>query len=238
MSRVPRIAVTGMWSNRIHGMRFDGNAVAAAVLRSVIRAGGEPVTLFAESALTPRERLQGFDALLVPGGADINPDRYGQARHEKTVTADFVAQDQFESEMLAAAFALDLPVLAICRGFQLANVEHGGSLVQDLPEDSAHRNSVHGIEIEPGSRLAEITGATHIDVSSYHHQAVDRVGSDLRVVARSEDGIVEALEHLDPARRLVAIQWHPEDSAAEDPLQHALFQWLVDSATELQERRA
>ncbi len=239
MSRVPRIAVTGMWSNQIHGMRFDGSAVAAAVLRSVIRAGGEPVTLFAESALTPRERLQGVDALLIPGGADVDPARYEQARHEKTATADFAAQDQFESEMLEAAFELGLPVLAICRGFQLANVEHGGSLVQDLPEESMHRNSVHGIEIEPDSQLAQIVGGTHIDVSSYHHQGVERVGRDLRVVARAADGIVEALEHTDPSRRFVAIQWHPEDTAKDDPRQHALFQWLIDSAsaqTESEER--
>lgn len=228
---MPRIAVTGMWSNQIHGLRFDGSAVAAAVLRSVIRAGGEPVTLFAESAMSVRDRLAGFDALLVPGGADIDPARYGQPAHPKTATADFAAQDQFEAEMLAAAADLGLPVLAICRGFQLLNVEHGGTLVQDVAEDSPHRNSVHHVDVEPDSQLARVLATDFIDVSSYHHQTVDHVGQGLRVVARAADGVVEGLER-ESGSPLIAVQWHPEDTAADDARQHALFAWLVDRALE------
>lgn len=230
--RAPRVAVTGMWSNQIHGLRFDGNAVASAVLRSVIRAGGEPQTLFAESNESARDRLRDFDALLVPGGSDIDPARYGEARHEKTATADFAAQDQFEADMLAAATELGMPILAICRGFQLLNVEHGGSLVQDVPEDSVHRNSVHQVEVAADSSLAQALGMTSIRVSSYHHQAVDRLGEGLKVAAVAEDGVVEAIELADGEAPMLAIQWHPEDTAAEDPLQHSLFQWLVDHARE------
>lgn len=225
---VPRIGVTGMWSNQIHGLRFDGSAVAAAVLRSVVRAGGEPLTLFAESALSPEERLAGLDALLVPGGSDIDPRRYGQQPLPTTAPADFAVQDDFEAEMLAAAIRIGLPTLAICRGFQLLNVEHGGSLVQDVPADSPHRNSVHEVEVEPDSALAAAIGATRLPVSSYHHQAVDQVGEGLRVVGRASDGVVEALEH--ETAPLLAIQWHPEDNAGEDTQQHALFVWLVEQA--------
>lgn len=228
--RAPRIAVTGMWSNQIHGLRFDGNAVASAVLRSVIRAGGEPQILFAESNESATVRLAGFDALLVPGGSDIDPARYGETPHEKTSTADFAVQDQFEADMMKAAAALNLPVLAICRGFQLLNVEHGGSLVQDVPADSMHRNSVHEVRVEADSTLASAIGVTSLAVSSYHHQAVARVGEGLRPVAVAEDGVVEALERVEGAGPLIAIQWHPEDNAAEDAKQHALFQWLVDNA--------
>jgi putative glutamine amidotransferase len=228
--RTPRIAITGMWSNGIHGLRFDGSAVASAVLRSVIRAGGEPVTLFAESLLPARERLQGFDGLLVPGGADIDPARYGQLPNEHTSTADFAQQDQFEADMLMAAFELDLPVLAICRGFQLLNVEFGGSLVQDLPTESPHRNSVHAVSVEGESRLASVLGETSLTVSSYHHQSIDVIGAGVRAVGVAPDGVIEALEANDPAKRVIAVQWHPEDTASEDSLQHALFQWLIDEA--------
>lgn len=224
----PRIAVTGMWSNQIHGLRFDGSTVAAAVLRSVIRAGGEPLTFFAEGAEPAAQRLQGMDGLLVPGGADVAPSRYGEAALDTTAPADFAAQDQFEADMIAAALTLGLPVLAICRGFQLLNVEFGGTLIQDVDADSPHRNSVHGVNIDADSRLARVVGSTHIEVSSYHHQAVKRVGSGLRVAARATDGIVEALEH--PESDLIAVQWHPEDTAEHDAQQHALFEWLVHRA--------
>ena len=224
----PRIGVTGMWSNQIHGLRFDGSAVSAAVLRSVIRAGGEPLTLFAESSLPAAERLRGLDALLVPGGSDIDPRRYGQDPEPATSPADFAAQDQFEADLMAAAIEQGIPVLAICRGLQLVNVARGGSLVQDVAPDSLHRNSVHEVELAPDSALASAIGASTLSVSSYHHQAVDRVGDGLRVVGRAPDGVVEALEH--ETATLLAVQWHPEDTAAHNSEQHAMFQWLVSSA--------
>ena len=227
---VPRIAVTGMWSNQIHGLRFDGSAVSAAILRSVIRAGGEPLMLFAEGSATAAQRLRGFDGLLVPGGYDVAPQRYGEEPLESTVVADFAAQDQFEADMMTAALELGMPVLTICRGFQLLNVMRGGSLVQDVAPDSMHRNSVHEVALDPDSLISTVMGVTDLSVSSYHHQAVDRVGAGLRAVGTAPDGVVEALQLEDPGAELLAMQWHPEDTAAEDPKQHALFQWLVDRA--------
>lgn len=223
--RAPRIAVAGMWSRQIHGLRFDGTAVATAVLRAVVRAGGEPLTLCAEGPAAASERLDGFDGLLLPGGFDLDPARYGQDARSTTVTADFAAQDPFEAELLAAAIERRIPVLAICRGFQLLNVECGGTLIQDLPRDSVHRNSVHEVAVAPDSALAAALGVTALSVSSYHHQAVDTIGAGLRVVCRAPDGVVEALEH--ERAELIAVQWHPEDTAATDPTQQALFDWLV-----------
>src|SRR5690606_25155575 len=118
---------------------------------------------------------------------------------------------------------LNVPVLAICRGFQLLNVEHGGSLVQDLPEGNLHRNGVHEVSIAEDSRLAGAIGVTELPVSSYHHQGVDRVGSGLRAVGTAPDGMVEALEFEDQNVELLAIQWHPEDASAVDSRQQALF---------------
>lgn len=226
--RVPRIGVTGMWSNQIHGLRFDGSAVSTAVLRSVVRAGGEPLTLFAEGPSPAPERVRGFDGLLVPGGSDVNPRRYGEEPGSATSMADFAAQDQFEADMMAAAIEQGIPVLAICRGFQLLNVEHGGKLVQDLPAESPHRDSVHEVMIKTNSLLASVVGSVSLPVSSYHHQAILTVGSGLQVVGLAPDGVVEALEH--ESAELIAVQWHPEDKAAVEPAQHALFQWLVDRA--------
>lgn len=226
--RAPRIAVAGMWSTQIHGLRFDGTAVATAVLRSVVRAGGEPLTLFAEGPTVASERLRGMDGLLLPGGFDLDPARYGQAPLPTTVRADFAAQDQFEADLLAAAIERGIPVLAICRGLQLLNVECGGTMIQDLAPDSVHRNSVHPVEVAPDSALATALGVTELSVSSYHHQAVDTIGAGLRVVCRAPDGVVEALEH--EHAELIAVQWHPEDTAATDSTQQALFDWLVARA--------
>ncbi|WP_017793480.1 gamma-glutamyl-gamma-aminobutyrate hydrolase family protein [Leucobacter salsicius] len=232
----PRVGVTGMLSNQIHGLRFEGSVVAAAVLRSVVRAGGEPFTLFAEGVSSAEDRLRGLDGLVVPGGYDIDPARYGQDRDATTVTADFEVQDQFEADMLAAAIKLGIPVLAICRGFQLLNVEHGGTMVQDLPADSPHRDSVHAVTLDAGSALAAAVGATDLPVSSYHHQAVDKIGAGLHVVGRASDGIVEAIEH--DSADLIAVQWHPEDTSETDAQQQAIFGWLVDRARHSKEKQA
>ncbi|GAB3123307.1 gamma-glutamyl-gamma-aminobutyrate hydrolase family protein [Glaciibacter psychrotolerans] len=226
---VPRIGVTGMWSNRVHGLRYDGNAVATQVLSAVVRSGGEPLTLFAESALRPTERMRGLDGLLIPGGADLDPASYGQVAEPETMVADYAGQDAFEAGLISAALAAGVPVLAICRGFQLLNVMHGGTLVQHLGDKTAaHRGSVHGMALTAGSCLATVIGDSALDVSSYHHQAVDRVGEGLTISAVAPDGIVEGLELA--GHELIAIQWHPEDAAATDARQRALFDWLVARA--------
>lgn len=230
----PRIGVTGMWSNKVHGMRYDGSAVAVQVLRSVVRAGGEPLTIFAESALPAAERVRQFDGILIPGGADLLPSTYGAEPHELTQPADYAGQDEFEASILRAAIDANIPVLAICRGFQLFNAVSGGTLNQHIgDETNPHRNSLHPVTVKPNSRLREILGDDEITVSSYHHQAVEVVGPELTVVATAPDGVVEGLEH--PSAPLVAIQWHPEDDAETNPQQQALFDWLV---TESRKRAA
>lgn len=228
----PRIAIPGMWANSVSGLRFSGNTVATAVLSSVVRAGGEPVVLFEQSNLTPQERLVGFDGVLVPGGNDIQPSLYGQPTGPETKVAESTGQDEFERSILRAAIELRLPVLAICRGFQMFNVMHGGSLIQDLPaRHEIHRNDHHDVDVVSDSRLASVLGGVEqIRVSSYHHQAVERLGFGLRAVATAEDGIVEAIEPVDPAIPVVAVQWHPEDTAATESQQQGLFDWLIETA--------
>lgn len=225
---VPLIGVTGMWSNRVHGLRFDGNAVAVQVLRSIVRAGGEPHALFAESPLDPADRVRRVDGIVVPGGSDLMPSTYGAEPHPLTTPADHDGQDGFEASIIRAAIDADVPLLAICRGFQLLNVLGGGTLHQHLDASGIHRDGMHDVEVATGSLLREIVGADRIPVSSYHHQAVDAVGDGMTVTAVAPDGIVEGLEH--PGARVVGIQWHPEDRSETVPAEQALFDWVVGEA--------
>jgi putative glutamine amidotransferase len=147
-------------------------------------------------------------------------------------------RDANEFELALAAIEDDLPTLCICRGTQILNVALGGSLHAHLPdvvgEEVLHRlpprvPTPHAVAVAPECRLAGILGAHEIEPISWHHQAVDRLGRGLEVVARAPDGIVEALE-LPDHPRLVAVQWHPEMSAERDATQQRLFDWLVAAA--------
>jgi gamma-glutamyl-gamma-aminobutyrate hydrolase PuuD len=195
------------------------------------RSGVEPVLI---SPGEPRA-LAGLQGLLLSGGTDLNPARYGETPHPGNEAPDD-ARDEMETALLAEALAADLPVLAICRGMQLFNVAHGGTLIQHLDNSAAHvvrdrdpALPVHPILIEPDTRLAAILGEGAYAVNSRHHQAVDRVGAGLRVTARSTpDGVIEALERGD-RRFALAVQWHPEDQVRRDSTQRKLFESFAEA---------
>jgi putative glutamine amidotransferase len=189
-------------------------------------AGGEPVDLYPALAVPSSEIIAGLDGLLLSGGADVEPSRYGEPAAPETGPVD-EARDALELALLAEALDRDLPVLAICRGQQVLNVGLGGRLVQHIPGD-AHRAYMepdtragesrwHDVVVEEGSALAGMIGAGRIRTNSRHHQAVpeDALGRDLVITARADDGVVEGIEA--PGRRwVVAVQWHPErDEVAE-----------------------
>ena len=195
----------------------------AAALR---QAGIEPV-LISPGAF---RSLAGLQGLLLTGGTDLNPARYGRMPKATDETPDD-ARDEMETVLLGEALAADMPVLAICRGMQLFNVAHGGTLIQHLNNLAVHqvRGSdpglpAHEVLVESGARLEAILGAGAHPVNSRHHQAVDRVGDGLMVTARSSpDGLIEAMERAD-RRFALAVQWHPEDQASRDATQLRLFQ--------------
>jgi len=198
-------------------------AVQAAGLDAVPAYVAEPVS------------LETVDGLLLMGGTDVNPLRYGATAQPETDEPDDT-RDQRELDLIASALEKDLPVLAICRGLQILNVSLGGTLVQHVASpahhdvDTVNKGAVaHEVLIEPDSLLAQIAGVRRWQVNSRHHQAVDRVGSSLRVVARdAEDGTVEGVEN--PAKRFVlGVQWHPEDQLIEMPEQLKLFQRFADA---------
>lgn len=239
MSTRPLVGVTGMWSAQCKGLRLAGSTVAVKVLQSVVRAGGEPLTLFAESGMDARARVRSMDAILVPGGADLKPATYGAVAEPETDPADYELQDEFEAEIIRAAIAEKVPLLVICRGFQLVNAINGVELIQHVGDESnMHRNGMHDISITEGSRLHAILGETEMPVSSYHHQAIDAAGEGLVATAVAPDGVVEAVESADPEVPFVGIQWHPEDNADTEPRQQALFDWLVEAAAQRREAAA
>lgn len=201
-------------------------------VQQVIDAGGVPMLLPPEPA-TVRAAMNRVDALLLTGGPDVDPARYGQERGPYTQRPR-TSRDDSELAALVAAEDRGIPILAICRGAQLLNVARGGTLHQHLPD---HAPKVVGqydsntIRIIPGTRLAEALGESAA-VLCAHHQAVDQVGRGLEVVARAADGTIEGVE--DPSRPfLVGIQPHPE----EQPEAQALFAALVRAATASDDRR-
>lgn len=229
MSARPLIGVPGMWSAGIKGLRFAGVAVAVEVLRSIDRAGGEPVILFPASTDGAAGQVRRVDAVVIPGGSDVDPALYGQEPHSEYGPTDYEGQDAFELGIISACLEQGVPLLAICRGMQLLNVGRGGSLAQHLePGEVQHKGEVHPVRIEAGSLLADVVGTLGADASSYHHQAVDALGAGLRVTARAADGVPEALEL--PGADVLAVQWHPEDLAARSASDHALFEWVVERA--------
>ncbi|MGP4055399.1 gamma-glutamyl-gamma-aminobutyrate hydrolase family protein [Mycobacterium sp. 4D054] len=227
----PLVAVVGRRAAQVPILRFSATLAAEAICEAVWAAGGEPVILHGPAAdpLTelPR-RLRRFDGVLLPGGADVEPSRYGAEPAPET-TGAVAFQDDFDLGVTRAVIDLDMPALAICRGMQVLNVALGGTLTQHVVEtETLHHNAIHHVHVKRGSRLHAIVGVQTIDVSSYHHQAIDRLAPGLTVSALAADGVIEAVEH----RRadIVAVQWHPEDRHADSVTDAALFADLVDRA--------
>ena len=182
-----------------------------------------------------------LSGVCLSGGPDLDPDTYGARPHPHLGPTE-PDLDRIELEIARRADARELPILAICRGTQALNVARGGVLHQHLPEISAHPHrqqapgteTSHPIEIEPGSRLAaalgdeEVEVPDELDVNSFHHQAIDRLGGGLKVTARAPDGTIEAVE--DPARPfLIGVQWHAE-TLVHRPYEAALFRHFVEAS--------
>jgi putative glutamine amidotransferase len=230
----PLIAIVGRRATNSSVLRFSGTIAAETLLDAVLRAGGEPVILHggADLAAMP-ERLAAFDGVVLPGGGDLNPACYCASAQPESEAPDD-RQDAFDLAVIRASLASSTPMLAICRGLQVLNVACGGTLRQHISDQDhdgetvEHKGARHPVTLAAGSRLRRLAGADEITVSSYHHQAVDRLGGGLRAVACAPDGCVEAMEH--PATGTLAVQWHPEDLAATHAYDQALFDDLVTRA--------
>ncbi|MFJ4718044.1 gamma-glutamyl-gamma-aminobutyrate hydrolase family protein [Streptomyces luteogriseus] len=227
----PLIAVPARFSATTSALRYAAEVNARALIEAVWRAGGEPAGIHPADT-GAADRLARFDGVLLPGGGDLAPSRYGAADTHDTVYDVDPLQDTFDLDAARHALESGMPLLAVCRGLQVVNVALGGTLEQDMggPERE-HRHLVHPVTLEPGSLVARAAGAEKADASCYHHQRVDRLGAGLRVTARAADGTIEALELPGAAGWFAAVQWHPEDTAQEDPAQQGLFDALVRAAS-------
>ncbi|MBU0638825.1 MAG: type 1 glutamine amidotransferase [Planctomycetes bacterium] len=203
---------------------------------ALARAGGRPVLVTPVSdAGELAALLDDVDALLLTGGGDIDPVLYGGDADDAWLVDR--ARDDFEIRLIRAAMERDMPILGICRGIQILNVAHGGTIrnLRDDPVLSATHGidfdsfTAHQVEIVVGTRLAAALGAGARQVNSFHGQAVERVGAGLRVCAMADDAVIEAIERPDRAF-VVGIQWHPEIQSLTDERGLELLRVLVQHA--------
>jgi putative glutamine amidotransferase len=212
-------------------------ALGVAYLEAVQAAGGLPMVLAPLPTRGVEALLDRVDGICLSGGPDLEPSWYGADAHPELGPTE-PEVDVFELSLARAARRRGLPVLAICRGLQILNVSRGGSLMQHLPErvgaDIAHRQTepasetTHSVQIAPRSLLATLIDDERADVNSFHHQAIDRLGTGLQAVAWSEDGVVEGIEAPGDVFT-VGVQWHVE-CLTDRPEHASLFTALVDSA--------
>jgi putative glutamine amidotransferase len=192
----------------------------AAYVRALDAAGLVPVVLAPLAEVHAKRALDAVSGLVLTGGEDVAPHRYGEPPHPNLATVN-EERDAWELALIDDARDRRLPTLAICRGIQVLNVALGGSLVQDIPSQcpaalphkpkSGRGTRVHDVIVESDSRLAKLVAAERLTVNSAHHQSIGRVADGLRVTARAPDGIIEGAEWPGDAWWAVGVQWHPEE---------------------------
>lgn len=216
---------------------LDGDVPSDAndYVRSLVDAGARPEEIV---VLRPGDSPEGgFDGVVIGGGEDVDPERYGRRiLADGDVRVDH-GRDSIDFPVFEEAWRAGVPVLGICRGLQVVNVARGGTLVQDLPlerpSEVVHRRPKeenrrdHPVRLDPETRLGRIAGAREIDVNSRHHQAIERPADGLVVSATAPDGVIEAVESED-WRWLVAVQWHPEN-LRDDDVSRGLFREFVEA---------
>lgn len=223
----PVVVLPGRFSASASALRYRAVVNARALLEAAFAAGGEPVTMLPGPAAEVAGRLRWADAVLLPGGGDVSPARYGQPVQVEQVADVDDLQDEFDLAVARWALETGVPLLAVCRGMQVVNVALGGTLQQHLAQPHLHLD--HEVRVVPGTRAADVLGE-RVHVSCYHHQGLDRVAADLRPAARGAGGSVEAVVAPAAPGWFLGVQWHPEDTAAHDPQNAALFDALVGAA--------
>ncbi len=230
---VPLIGITTYHRDETNHVK-----VPAQYADAVRRAGGLPLLI--QPGEPRMDELMGLlHALVLSGGGDVNPALYKGGDHA-TVYNVSQERDQSEIDLLKRSLDDEMPLFCICRGMQVLNVALGGTLITHIPDAMpnamTHRNTppgpvMHAVQVQPSSRLAEVMEAADVTTASWHHQAIDQLAPGLTPIATSADGIIEAVE-IAGNDKLLAVQWHPELSAADDASQQRLFDELVRLARE------
>ncbi len=222
------------------GGELEAHTLQRTYTDSVLRAGGTPILLSPVPVADIAGVLDRIDGVVLSGGGDIEPGRYGAEVRDSMYGMDF-DRDEFELELVRLAAERRTPMLAICRGLQVVNVALGGTLIEDIPmEIGSMDHSVIGhhvfnghqhVRLEARCKVAAVVGSTDLEVNSIHHQAVRDLAPGFTAVGWADDGVVEAIQHEDDDWPLLAVQWHPEYlGEADDRASLALFQALVEAA--------
>jgi len=218
--RRPRIGITcGSAGVPVAEGTLPSHYVGLGYAQAVDAVGGLPVILPAVAGhedSDAAEMIDALDGVLLAGGTDIDPQRYGQQQMPNTAQKPDASRDSFELALVREARARQLPILGICRGMQLLNIAYGGTLDQHRPHDSERLATIPGlraqvtkVDVETKTRMEAALARHRFQVVCLHHQAIDQVGSNLRVVATAADGLIEGLE--DPsAPFIMGVLWHPE----------------------------
>lgn len=207
---------------------------------SVVQNGGVPYIIpYTANEEVIKSQMEHVQALILSGGHDVDPHLYGEEL-KPNIGEIWPARDHFDMLLLKIAEKMGKPILGICRGAQIINVAHGGSLYQDvayrneqtLKHDQGHTPDLptHGVRVKEGSLLAKTLGKTEFLVNSFHHQLIKNIASDLIEVARASDGVPEGLENKEGT--ILAVQWHPEmlHKNPDTKYMNNLFKFLVEKA--------
>jgi putative glutamine amidotransferase len=219
---------------------IDSHVLAHTYTDSVLRVGGLPVLLVPVPGDHIDAVIDHIDGLVLTGGGDVDPGRYGETSSGTVSGVDF-DRDEFELELARRALLKRLPTLAICRGLQVLNVALGGTLIQDIATEVGsmdHHQIGHlvydghqRVRLDPGCLVSKVVGTTQLMVNSIHHQAIKDTAPGLRAVGWAADGIIEAIEHDDRDWTMLGVQWHPEYlGETDDEASFALFSSLIEAA--------
>jgi putative glutamine amidotransferase len=238
MNKKPIIGITAAYVK--HNEYMEGVFVHHDYHNSVAANGGIPIILPFINPERTLEILPICDGIILSGGEDVDPKFYGQDPH-RNLGSTIPERDLVEIAIVKYALENNIPLFAICRGIQILNVALGGTLIQDiqsqLKEPLQHSQKVnrsqdtHWVSISKDSKLSQVLGADRIRVNSLHHQAIDRIANDLRVVAQSSDGIIEAVEYIHSTPLMFAVQWHPESMDSTNKVMNNLFAEFIKSSS-------
>jgi putative glutamine amidotransferase len=238
MRKKPIIGITGAYVK--HNDNMEGVYVHHDYHKCVAANGGIPIILPYINPEISLETLPLCDGIILSGGEDVDPKLFGQDPHLQ-LGPTTPERDLAEIALVKYALENNIPLFAICRGVQILNVALGGTLIQDIPsqvkepiqhsQQNDRSHDTHWVTISRDSKLFEIVGSDRVRVNSLHHQAIGRVANDLRVVAQSSDGIVEAVEYIYPTTFTVGVQWHPESMARTNPTMNDMFKEFIKSST-------
>ena len=228
-----------------YGLNEKGSFHIPAAYPNCIRNAGAMPVLIPPGEKRLTELAETVDGFVLSGGGDIDPGLYGGNQHESIYGVDEV-RDAMELNLARIIIAEAIPTLAICRGLQVFTVAMGGTLKDDIRLDCdakvihrlpEYKAAIHQVRITKPSRLSEILRKQEVTCASLHHQAVDSLPDNAHISALSADGIIEAVE-FDGLDNLIAVQWHPEITANEDPDQQKLFDALINKAQECRLKRS